>query len=102
MINIIDCIRIEEMLESNTWRKYSMKIVLRDEDFTLFAESEEMMNHWIRLIKRCLLLYFRHTAILFISFYARAIDQHSSISVGSEEGSVENDVSSKGSIFRSR
>lgn len=71
MINIVDCLRIEEQLESNTWKKYSMKIVLRDEYFLLYAESEEMMNLWLRLVKR-------------------AIGQHSSI--GEESGSVENDI----------
>jgi len=52
MINIVDCVKVESLPEKTTWKKYSFRIVLRDEEFQICAESEELMNHWIRLAKK--------------------------------------------------
>jgi len=61
MINIVDCISVEEL--KDPWRKNCMKITLRDEEFLVFSDSVEIMNHWIRLIKRFL---FKDLIIWFI------------------------------------
>lgn len=57
MINIVDCVKVESLDEKTTWKRFSLRIVLRDEEFHLFAESEEMMNHWIRLVKKYVVEY---------------------------------------------
>ena len=53
MINMVDCMKVEDTGTSgNNKRKYTMKIVLRDVVYSVCADSEEMRNHWIRLIKK--------------------------------------------------
>ena len=52
MINIVDCLKVEDTGTAGQRNKHSMKIVLRDVVYSVCADSEEMMNHWIRLIKK--------------------------------------------------
>ena len=52
MINMVDCLKVEDTGAFGSSKKYSMKIVLRDVVYNICADSEEMMNHWIRLIKK--------------------------------------------------
>lgn len=67
MINIVDCVKVESLDEKTTWKRFSLRIVLRDEEFHLFAESEEMMNHWIRLVKKYVILALSHYTTIHLS-----------------------------------
>ena len=52
MINMVDCLKVEDTGHGGSKKRYTMKIVLRDVVYSICADSEEMMNHWIRLIKK--------------------------------------------------